>query len=68
MSPQEFQLLMGRLQNQDDSLARIEQTTKNINGRVRQNEKDIAYAKGLGYAGMMFTSAAWGIWTWWSGK
>lgn len=64
MDDEAFQLVLSRLENQDKALNRIESKLDGINGRVRKNERDITFAKGMGYVAMGMGSAFWAVWAW----
>ena len=68
MGDHEFQLLMGRLENQDGSLARIESKLDAVNGKVQQHEKDISFVKRLSYIGTFVASGLWAAYTYLGGK
>ena len=59
-----FDLLMDRLDAQDEVLVRIEQKLDTVNGHVRRHCSEISWAKGVGWAGILFTAGLWGVWKW----
>lgn len=68
MTDHEFELLLGRMTNQDHQLTRIEIKLDTVNGKVQQHEKDISFVKRLSYVGTVVASGIWAVYSYFGGK